>query len=76
MITSFTKLDFKFDWEVLLEFELNEITLYVTLLGIKHNVLIAKTRDYDFNARVFTSYARDQYSVNILRSRVRGIDLG
>ena len=35
------KLDFKFDLEVLLEFELNEVTLYVTLLGIEHNVLIA-----------------------------------
>ena len=36
------KLDLKFDWEVLLEFELNEVTLYVMLLGIDHNVLIEK----------------------------------
>jgi len=35
------KLDFKFDWKVLLKFELNEFTLYVTLLGIKYNILIA-----------------------------------
>jgi len=26
------KLDFKFDWKVLIEFELNEFTLYVMLL--------------------------------------------
>ena len=32
LITSFMKLDFKFDWKVLLEFELNDFTLYVTLL--------------------------------------------
>jgi len=35
------KLDFKFDWKVFLEFELNEFTLYDVLLGIEHNVLIA-----------------------------------
>ena len=34
------KLDFKFDWKVLLEFELNDFTLYVTLLGIEHNFLM------------------------------------
>ena len=34
------KLDLKFDWKVLLEFELNDFTLYVTLLGIEHNVLM------------------------------------
>ena len=53
------KLDFKFDWEVLLEFELNEVTLCIMLLGIEHNILIAKARDYDCNAWVFTSYGRD-----------------
>ena len=37
------KLDFKFGWEVLLEVELNEITLYVTLLGVEHNILIANS---------------------------------
>ena len=37
------KLDYKFDWKVLLEFELNEFTLYATLLGIEHNVLIANS---------------------------------
>ena len=40
LITSFMKLDFKFDWEVLLEFKLNEVTLYIMLLGIEHNFLI------------------------------------
>jgi len=35
------KLDFNFDWKVLLEFELNEVTLYVILLRIVHNILIA-----------------------------------
>ena len=53
------KLDFKFDWKLFLEFELNEFTLYVTLLGI--------ARDYDCNAEIFISYARDRYSVNIIR---------
>jgi len=43
LITSFTKLDFKFDWEVLLEFELDYFTLYVTLLRIEHNILIANS---------------------------------
>jgi len=28
------KLDLKIDWKVLLEFELNDFTLYATLLGI------------------------------------------
>jgi len=37
------KLDFKFDWKVHLEFELNEFTLYVTLVGIELNVLIANS---------------------------------
>ena len=37
------KLDFKFDWEVLSELGLNEVTLYVTLLGIKHKILIANS---------------------------------
>jgi len=37
------KLDFKFDWEVLLEFELNEVTFYIMFLGIEHNILIAKS---------------------------------
>ena len=37
------KLDFKFDWEVLLEFELNDFTIYIMLLGIDHNVLIANS---------------------------------
>jgi len=32
-----------FDWKVLLEFELNKCTLYVKLLGIEHNVLIANS---------------------------------
>ena len=36
------KLDFMFDREVLLEFVLNEITLYIMLLGIEHNALNAK----------------------------------
>ena len=35
------KFDFKFDSKVLLEFEMNEFTLYVMLLGIEHNILIA-----------------------------------
>jgi len=37
------KFDFKFDGKVLLEFKLNEFTLYVTFLGIEHNVLIANS---------------------------------
>ena len=37
------KLNFKFDWEILLKFELNEVTLYVMLLGIEYNVLIANS---------------------------------
>ena len=37
------KLDFKFEWKVLLEFELNDFTLYVMLLGIEHNILIANS---------------------------------
>ena len=61
------KLDFKFDWKVLLEFELNEFTLYITLLGIEHNVLIANRTRFDCNVRIFISHARDQYSVNIIR---------
>jgi len=43
LIASFMKLNFKFNCEVLLEFELNEVTLYVMLLGIEHNVLIANS---------------------------------
>ena len=43
LIISFMKLDFKFDWEVFLEFEQNEVTLYVMLLKIEHNILIAKS---------------------------------
>ena len=37
------KLDFKFDWKVLLEFELNKFTLHVRFLGTEHNVLIANS---------------------------------
>ena len=37
------KLDFMFDWKVLLEFELNEFTFYVTLLVIEYNILIANS---------------------------------
>jgi len=37
------KLDLKFDLKVFLEFELNEFTLYVTLLGIEHGILIANS---------------------------------
>jgi len=37
------KLDFKLDYKVLLEFELNEFTLYVACLGIEHNILIANS---------------------------------
>ena len=40
MITSFLKLNFKLDWKVLLEFGLNEFTLYITLLGIEYNILV------------------------------------
>ena len=32
------KLDSKFDWEVLLAFELNEVTFYVMLLETEHYV--------------------------------------
>ena len=39
----FMKLDFKFDWKLLLEFELNEFTLYITLQGTEYNVLIANS---------------------------------
>jgi len=40
---SVMELDFKWDWKVILEFELNDFTFYVMLLGIKHNVLITKS---------------------------------
>ena len=37
------------------------------LLGKKHNVLFANSKDYDCNARIFISYVRNQYLTNILR---------
>jgi len=37
------KLNFKWDSKVILEFEPNDFTLYIMLLGIEHNVLIAKS---------------------------------
>ena len=65
-MTSFMKLDFNFDWEVLLEFELNEVTLYVMLLGIEHNILIANSKRLWLQC-LDIYFAKDRYSVNILR---------
>ena len=56
------KLDFKWDQKVILEFELNDFTLYVTLLGIEHNVLITKKHE---NKIVMLGYLVHMWGIDI-----------
>jgi len=56
------KLDFKWDWKVILESEPNDVTLYIALLGIEHNILIVESTR---NIIVLLGYVSHVWGINL-----------